>query len=145
LLESLGRLSKKPGVLATIALDRTSGAILKTTGSISPSRTSTVTATSLVVNATSNTSDDVTGGFEDVGGIGQMASMVWSFVRSSAGLVQGLDAEVTFISCELMNYWINMSCQDEVKLLRLRTKKYELVIVPDSKYLLVAVHETPSA
>jgi dynein light chain roadblock-type len=145
LLESLGRLSKKPGVLATIALDRTSGAILKTTGSISPSRTSTVTATSLVVNATSNTSDDVTGSFEDVGGIGQMASMVWSFVRSSAGLVQGLDAEVTFISCELMNYWINMSCQDEVKLLRLRTKKYELVIVPDSKYLLVAVHETPSA
>lgn len=35
--------------------------------------------------------------------------------------------------------------QDEVKLLRLRTKKYELVIVPDPKYLLIVVHETPSA
>ena len=35
--------------------------------------------------------------------------------------------------------------KDEVKLLRLRTKKYELVIVPDSKYLLIVVHETPSA
>lgn len=145
MLESLGRLSKKSGVLATIVLDRTSGAILTTTGSISPSRTSTVAANSLVVNETSNTSNDVTGGSEDVGGIGQMASMVWNFVRSSAGLVQGLDAEVIFISCELINYWINRSCQDEVKLLRLRTKKYELVIVPDSKYLLVVVHETPSA
>lgn len=34
--------------------------------------------------------------------------------------------------------------QDEMKLLRLRTKKYELVIVPDAKYLLIVVHETPA-
>jgi dynein light chain roadblock-type len=145
LLESLGRLSKKPGVLATVVLDRTSGAILTTTGSISPSRTSIVMATSPAVNATSNTSDDVTGSSEDVGGVEMMASMVWNFVKSSAGLVQGLDAEVITIFCEMINYWSNMTHQDEVKLLRLRTKKYELVIVPDSKYLLVAVHETPSA
>jgi dynein light chain roadblock-type len=98
LLDSLERLSKKPGVLATIVLDRTSGAILTTTGSISPSRTSIVTATSPVLNATSNTSEDVTGRSEDVGGIEQMASMVWNFVKSAAGLVQALDAEVTLIS-----------------------------------------------
>ena len=102
-------------------------------------------ATSPVINATSNTSDNVTGGVEDVGGIEQMASVVWNFVRSAAGLVQGLDVEVIFISCAMINYRSNMSCQDEVKLLRLRTKKYELVIVPDSKYLLVVIHETPSA
>ena len=82
---------------------------------------------------------------EDVGGIDQMASMVWNFVKSSAELVQGLDAEVTLICCETINCWSNMSHQDEVKLLRLRTKKYEHVIVPDLKYLLVVVHETPSA
>ena len=36
-------------------------------------------------------------------------------------------------------------CQDELKLLRLRTKKQEIVIVPDPKYLLTVVHDTPPA
>ena len=35
--------------------------------------------------------------------------------------------------------------QDEVKLLRLRTKKQEFVIVPDAKFLLIVVHDTSSA
>lgn len=35
--------------------------------------------------------------------------------------------------------------QDELKLLRVRTKKQELVIVPDTKYLLIVIHETPAA
>ena len=41
-----------------------------------------------------------------------IASMVWSFITAAGSLVEGLDKE------------------DEVKLLRLRTKKNELVIVP---------------
>jgi hypothetical protein len=32
--------------------------------------------------------------------------------------------------------------EDEVKLLRLRTRKHEIVIVPDRKYLLCVVHDT---
>jgi dynein light chain roadblock-type len=40
---------------------------------------------------------------------------------------------------------LTVEFQDEMKLLRLRTKKYELVIVPDAKYLLLVVHETPAA
>jgi predicted regulator of Ras-like GTPase activity (Roadblock/LC7/MglB family) len=56
-----------------------------------------------------------------------VARMVWSFVEAAGGLVEGLDKE------------------DEVKLLRVRTKKHELVIVPDSKFLLVVIHETPPA
>lgn len=32
--------------------------------------------------------------------------------------------------------------QDEVRLLRLRTKRQEFVIVPDAKYLLIVVHDT---
>lgn len=35
--------------------------------------------------------------------------------------------------------------QDELKLLRVRTKKQELVIVPDARYLLIVIHETPAA
>lgn len=35
--------------------------------------------------------------------------------------------------------------QDEMKLIRLRTKKQELVVVPNPKYLLIVVHDTPPA
>jgi hypothetical protein len=34
---------------------------------------------------------------------------------------------------------------DEVKLLRLRTKKHEIVVVPDRKYLLCVVHDAAHA
>jgi dynein light chain roadblock-type len=108
LLESLGRLSKKAGVLATIALDRTSGAILTTTGSISPSHTSIVTNASPAVNASSSTSDEVASGSGDIGGVHQLASLVWNFVNASAGLVQGLDAEVTILSCGIIIVRSNM-------------------------------------
>lgn len=40
---------------------------------------------------------------------------------------------------------ITNTTQDEVRLLRLRTRKQEIVIVPDSKYLLIVVHDTPPA
>ncbi len=104
----MGRLSKKAGVLATVVLDRTSGAILTTTGSITPLRNSIVTAALPVVNATSSTSDEVTSSSGDVGGIDQMASMVWNFVNAAAGLAQGFDAEVTTMSCGSMNFTNNM-------------------------------------
>ena len=69
--------------------------------------------------------------------------MVWSFLTAAGSLVDELDKD------------------DEVKLLRLRTKKNELVIVPgmfpahamvrlmltspDPKFILVAIHDTPPA
>lgn len=35
--------------------------------------------------------------------------------------------------------------EDEVKLLRMRTKKHEIVVVPDKKYLLCVVHDAAGA
>lgn len=35
--------------------------------------------------------------------------------------------------------------EDEVKLLRMRTKKHEIVVVPDKKYLLCVVHDVAGA
>jgi hypothetical protein len=35
--------------------------------------------------------------------------------------------------------------EDEVKLLRLRTKRHEIVVVPDRKYLLCVVHDASGA
>lgn len=70
--------------------------------------------------------------------------MVWNYMNATKDLVQGLDEQVRMASHD-QAITADGELQDEVKLLRLRTKKYELVIVPDSKYLLVVVHETPSA
>lgn len=57
-----------------------------------------------------------------------VARLVWNFVKSAGEMTEELNGE-----------------SDEVKLLRLRTKKNELVIVPDAKFLLVVVHDTPPA
>ncbi|KAK4248870.1 hypothetical protein C7999DRAFT_39998 [Corynascus novoguineensis] len=120
--ETLGRLSKKPGVRATIVLDRASGAILKTNGPVGSIRTTKPSSTpgpgSFSNNEDSGSSANHNQAAEE------FASMIWNFVSTAGDLVHELDTE------------------DEVKLLRLRTKKQEFVIVPDAKYLLIVVHET---
>ncbi|CVK99887.1 uncharacterized protein FPRO_09377 [Fusarium proliferatum ET1] len=122
--EKLGRLSKKPGVKASIILDRTTGAILKTSGQIDGLQTSKTRTTS---TATSFSNEGPALEESETKGVEQFAAIVWNYVNSSGSLVQELDGE------------------DELRLLRLRTRKQELVIVPDPKYLLVVVHDTPPA
>ncbi|XXH05714.1 rRNA processing protein [Hypoxylon texense] len=126
--ESLHRLSKKPGVKAWLMLDRTNGAVLKTNGQISavrPAR-SINNKTSLPSPTGGSFSTDVNANTDNETHAAQeLASMVWSFLSTAGSLVDEIDSE------------------DELKLLRLRTKKQELVIVPEVKYLLVVVHDTP--
>lgn len=88
------RLSKKAGVLVSVVLDRSSGAVLNTTGDISLIRTSSASNPSSALNAASNTSDEASSGSGNLGGVERMAAMVWNFVNITGGLVQGLDAEV---------------------------------------------------
>jgi dynein light chain roadblock-type len=85
---------------------RTSGLISK---SSSANPNSVPPASSL-----DTTPDGLTNGNRESGihSAEDVASMVWSFIKAAGSLVEGLDKE------------------DEVKLLRLRTKKNELVIVP---------------
>jgi dynein light chain roadblock-type len=93
--ETLGRLSKKAGVRATIVLDRTSGAILKTSGQISAIRTSKSSGnpglsqgtSSFSTNAQSNQTSESQGAEE-------LAALVWSFISTAGGLVQEIDTEV---------------------------------------------------
>lgn len=108
--ETLSRLSKKPGVKATIALDRASGTILKTAGHISSLRTSSshqqqqdpqstaAAASSLSASTTdipaSSGSAAAAGTGSETQGAEELASMVWAFVNSAGGLVHGLDTEV---------------------------------------------------
>lgn len=72
-----------------------------------------------------------------------IAGAVWKFLEAAGSLVDELDKE------------------DDVRLLRLRTKKNELVVVPgmldmfqsntpanqrlDLKYILILIHDTPPA
>ncbi|KAK1758427.1 hypothetical protein QBC47DRAFT_358281 [Echria macrotheca] len=126
--ETLGRLSKKPGVKATLVLDRSSGAILKTSGQVSSIRKAKQLGSPLPAQpGASFAADPAAGASGQDQGAEELASMVWNFIATAGSLVQELDTE------------------DEVKLLRLRTKKQELVIVPDAKYLLIVVHDTPPA
>ncbi|KAF3768718.1 hypothetical protein M406DRAFT_71701 [Cryphonectria parasitica EP155] len=131
--ETLSRLSKKPGVKATIALDRVSGTILKTAGQISFLHTSTDSSSQSQQQQAQAQSDDSSAAAaasvidSETQGAEELAKMVWGFVNVAGGLVEGLDTE------------------DELRLLRVRTKKQELVIVPDAKYLLIVIYETPAA
>jgi dynein light chain roadblock-type len=108
--ETLSRLSKKPGVKATIALDRATGTILKSAGQISSLRTSSsqqqvdsqppppAAASSLSASTTdvpaSSGSAAAAGTGSETQGAQELASMVWTFVNSTGGLVHGLDTEV---------------------------------------------------
>ncbi|KAK4102081.1 hypothetical protein N658DRAFT_515351 [Parathielavia hyrcaniae] len=121
--ETLGRLSKKPGVRATMALDRATGTILKTSGPVGSVRTAKSSASSApAVGTFAQEANGSSAGHDQ--GAEELAAMVWNFVSTAGSFVQELDSE------------------DEVKLLRLRTKKQEFVIVPDPKYLLIVVHDT---
>ncbi|PSN63549.1 hypothetical protein BS50DRAFT_602365 [Corynespora cassiicola Philippines] len=126
-LSLLTRLSQKPGVQSTLILSRDTGAIVRTSGLISNSASANPNST--LPASTETAPDGYANGRKESGihSAEDVASMVWSFLGAAGNLVGGLDKE------------------DEVKLLRLRTKKNELVIVPDSKFILVVVHDTPPA
>ncbi|KAK7756601.1 hypothetical protein SLS62_001438 [Diatrype stigma] len=161
--EALRRLSKKPGVKAWLMLDRSTGAVLKTNGriaSVRPARGGNSSSSS----SSNNNNNDGNGGSNNnnntnnngngngngndsnnggttpfpsdanAGGGGantetqaaqELAAMIWSFLGTAGGLVGEVDAD------------------DELKLLRLRTKKQEFVVVPEHKYLMVVIHDTP--
>ncbi|EHK44384.1 hypothetical protein ACHAPE_002670 [Trichoderma viride] len=122
--EKLGRLVRKPGVKASMVLDRASGAILKTSGQVDALQTAKARNAS---TAASFSNDAPAAEEGESQGIEEFAEMIWNFVNSSGQLVQDVDEE------------------DELKLLRLRTKRQEIVIVPDQKYLLIVIHDTQPA
>ncbi|KAG6100128.1 hypothetical protein E4U30_005354 [Claviceps sp. LM220 group G6] len=122
--EKLGRLATKPGVRAGIVLDRASGAIIKTSGELSALRTA---KSRDAATAASFSNEAPTAEASESQGVEDFAAMIWNYVNASAHLVQDMDNE------------------DALRLLRLRTKRQEIVIVPDAKYILTVIHDTPSA
>ncbi len=114
-LSLLTRLSQKPGVQSTLVLSRETGAIVRTSGLISNSPS--VDPASTLAAPSEGAPENYANGRKESGihSAEDIASMVWSFLAAAGNLVNELDKE------------------DEVKLLRLRTKKNELVIVPGTR------------
>jgi len=116
-LAHLTRLSQKPGVQSTLILSRDTGAILRTTGLISKSATANPNST--LPAAPESSAETLVNGRKESGlqNAEDVASMVWAFLGSAGTLVERLDGD------------------DEVKLLRLRMRKNELVIIPGESLL----------
>lgn len=97
---------------STIILSRDTGAIVRTSGLISS--TSSANSNSTLPALGEAIADNYTNGRKESGiqSAEDVASAVWKFLGAAGSLVDELDKE------------------DDVRLLRLRTKKNELVIVP---------------
>ncbi|KAE9379994.1 hypothetical protein N431DRAFT_323813 [Stipitochalara longipes BDJ] len=120
--QTLERLSSKPGVIASLVIDRASNALLKSTGTFAFWNASTSSSTpTTAANASSTNSTGPERNSADSGS--HFATTIIGYVATSGGLVQHMDSE------------------DDLKLLRVRTKKHEIVIVPDTKFIFVVVHE----
>ncbi|MCJ1434233.1 hypothetical protein MMC27_003600 [Xylographa pallens] len=135
-LENLSRLASKPGVQSTLVLSRADGAIIQATGFTMNGTTSAANEISVHQPAESRTglSESADGkieyardGIESSKTAEEVAKMIFQFVSTTTGLVNDLEEG------------------DDVQLVRLRTRKSEIVVVPDSAYILVVVHDPPKA
>ena len=104
----LTRLSQKPGVRGTLILSRQTGAIVRSSGLVSR-EDSANTETALPGE---NTDSEGAQTAEDV------ARIVWNFAKAAGDMLEEL----------------NGPADDEMKLLRIRSKRKELVIVPGMEY-----------
>ncbi|KAI4242094.1 MAG: hypothetical protein LQ352_007307 [Teloschistes flavicans] len=127
-LEGLTRLAAKPGVRSTLILSKSDGSIIKSTGFLEnpPTRDNSIPPS--VGNGLdhNNTLED---GNEEEGkskSAEHVASMVFKFVAVANEFADGLDKG------------------NDARLLRMRTRKSEIVIALDPKFLSVVIHDAPS-
>jgi dynein light chain roadblock-type len=120
-LALLSRLSSKPGVQSTLVLSRADGAIIRSEGLLARNKKqldSTDGATAHVNGSNRDSTGLGIGGVNDPADVSNtktgadIARAVWKYVQATEGLVEDMDTE------------------DELRLLRVRTKKNELVVVP---------------
>ncbi|KAL8732399.1 MAG: hypothetical protein Q9166_002797 [cf. Caloplaca sp. 2 TL-2023] len=131
-LENLARLAAKPGVQSTLVLSKSDGSIIKSTGLLASSTISHLSESSLAGNGSDQdrNSNGVEGyeGEEDRSKSAEyVAKMVFQFVAAAKDFAEGMEKG------------------DDARLVRMTTRKQEIVIVPDPKFLLVVVQDAPLA
>jgi dynein light chain roadblock-type len=126
----LSRLSQKAGVQATLILSRETGAIVRSSGLVSRDESSNSESTLPASNGL--TDDRIDGAMPNAE---HVAEVVWKFAKAAGDMLQ-----------ELSN-----SPDDDVKLLRLRSRNKEFVIFPGTftqpmllPYLLLTKTQMPS-
>jgi len=125
----LARLSQRPGVQSTLILSRDTGAIVRSSGLVTADEEIEVASVAPAhTNGTAADESDVKAKTKGTRKEQEVARIVWQFVKGAGAMVEELNGE-----------------NDEAKLIRVRTKKNELVIVPDAKFLAVVVHDMPAA
>ena len=124
-LENLSRLANKPGVQATLVLSRHNGSVMEASGSLTTTAGEDDNGSEERV-VESGSSNEAMGSAESVKDgsserapttIEKMARSVFTFVSAAEELARSMGRE------------------DDVRLLRMRTKKHELVIVPGKPVL----------
>ncbi|RKF61618.1 hypothetical protein OnM2_040047 [Erysiphe neolycopersici] len=115
--ETMQRLSSKSSVIATIAIDRKTSTVLASSGQTGVFQFSKATTNAPAPNSSNESPPPTTSN------ITEFAVKIWDYVNNSLKMILDIDQE------------------DDLKLLRVRTKKYELVIVPDNNYIFVVAHE----
>ena len=134
----LARLSARPGVQSTLILSRTTGAIVRSSGLLTDSDSTSTSDSDPVLptapsdpvlpTAPSNPAVVVVTKKAGTRHAEEVAHLVWTFVQAAGNMVEGMNGE-----------------GDEAKLVRLRTKRNEVVVVVEGGFLLVVVHETAPA
>ncbi|KAF2149597.1 hypothetical protein K461DRAFT_231573 [Myriangium duriaei CBS 260.36] len=124
---NLDRLSQKPGVRATLVLSRRTGDIVQSSG-LESQRIAEDASSSITARDNDIDGDDSVRSAK-LKSVEKVARLVFEYVKSSAALAQQL----------------NGTQDDELKLLRMRTRRNEFVIVPDARYIAVVIHDTPPA
>ncbi|KAI5370817.1 Putative Roadblock/LAMTOR2 domain-containing protein [Septoria linicola] len=119
----LARLAQRPGVQGTLILARETGAIVRSSGLVTDEEDADEEARPPTSNG-----PDGEGKKRGTRKAEDVARLVYNFVTHAGDMIEDLNGE-----------------HDEAKLLRVRTKKNEVVIVPDAKFLLVVIHDTPPA
>ena len=92
--EKLGRLAKKPGVRASIILDRISGAVLKTNGDLSALCTAKARD---AATAASFSNEAPIAEASESKGVQDFSALIWTYVNMSGHLVQEADKEVIIV------------------------------------------------
>lgn len=125
-LENLSRLASKPGVQYTLVLSKTDGSIIRSSSHFGSARGSALSVSGLgngtgeeLQKSMTNYDTDTTEtpaqkSTEDI------AKMVFSFVSAAGTLVEDMESD------------------DDLKLLRLRTRKNEIIIVPGESFPFMA-------
>ncbi|TGZ84976.1 hypothetical protein EX30DRAFT_392370 [Ascodesmis nigricans] len=135
----LAHLTSKPSIQSLLVLSRTDGSIIQSSGALSrPSATD------------GKASEDENGAKS----LEKYASVVWNYVKATEEMVGGLEEadgrkvvgkEGGEEKGDGAENGGETTEGEGVKLLRVRTGRREIVIVPDKKYILAVFHDTLSA